>query len=278
MDDAQALRDRFAAVVAAADDDIDLGEAALLIGAEEDPPVDIDEELSRLDLLAETVAPRLAGFHRARERLDLLLAYLVHELGFRGNEADYYDARNSYLHAVLRRRVGLPITLTILLIEVGRRVGLHIAGVGLPAHFIAVCEDLPDTYVDMFHGGRILGEADCRTLLRQKTEGSLPFDPVMLLPVGPRQILLRMLQNLKNAHTRRDELERVIADCDRLILLAPNQPDAFRDRGSVHLQRRAFRAAADDFNNYLRLAPDADDRHIIAARAATARTRARQTN
>jgi len=100
----------------------------------------------------------------------------------------------------------------------------------------------------------------------------------MLAAISPRQILLRMLHNLKGVHTRKNDLERVVADCDRILLLAPDNADAHRDRGLIHLQRRAFRAAEDDFNSYLRLAPDADDRHIIAARAASARTRARQTN
>lgn len=276
MDAADHLRQRFAAVVAAPD--IDLGEAALLIGAEEDPDVDVDAELGTLDALAAAVAPRLAGFRRVRERLDLLLAYLARELGFRGNESDYYDVRNSLLHAVLRRRVGLPITLTVVLIEVARRVGLRVAGVGLPAHFIAVAEDLPDTYIDMFHGGRLLGESECRTLLRHKTDGSVAFEPAMLRPVTARQILLRMLHNLKGVHGQRDEPERVIADYDRILLIAPDQADAYRERGAVHFQRRAFRAAAEDFNSYLRLAPDADDRHLIAARAASARAKARQAN
>lgn len=275
---AQALRERFAVVVAAADHELDLGEAALLIGAEEDPPVELAAELARLDALADGVTPRLHGFRHPRDRLELVLAYLVRELGFRGNEADYYDPRNSYLHAVLRRRVGIPITLTVLLIEVGRRVGLRVAGVGLPAHFLAVAPDIPDTYVDMFHGGRVIGEAECRQLLRQKTDGAVSFEPGMLQPVTHKQILLRMLHNLKGVHTRKNDLERVVADCDRIILIAPDQADAHRDRGLVHLQRRAFRAAEEDFNNYLRLAPDADDRHIIAARAAAARTRARQAN
>lgn len=277
MTAAEALRERFAGVVAT-DGELDLGEAALLIGAEEDPPVDIDDELARIDALADGVTPRLHGFRHPRDRLELVLSYLVRELGFRGNEADYYDPRNSYLHAVLRRRLGLPITLTVLLMEVGRRLEMRIAGVGLPAHFLAVVEDLPDTYVDMFHGGRVIGEAECRQLLRQKTDGQVTFEPAMLAAISPRQILLRMLHNLKGVHTRKNDLERVVADCDRILLLAPEHADAHRDRGLVHLQRRAFRAAEDDFNSYLRLAPDADDRHIIAARAAGARARARQTN
>ena len=268
-------RARFAELAAAPDAALDLGEAALLIGGEEDPPFDLE---AALEQLADDVAPRLRGFASPRERLDLLLAYLVRELGFRGNEAEYDDPRNSCLHTVMRRRVGLPITLSVLLIELGRRVGLPIVGVGLPAHFLASAVDLPGVYIDMFHGGRLLSEFECRTLLRSKTQGAVEFEREMLRPVSTRQILMRMLQNLKQLYTRRGKLDRALAASDRILLLAPAVADEHRDRGLLQIQRRAFRAAVEDLNRYLSLAPMADDRHVIAARVSEARTRARQAN
>lgn len=274
----QFVRARFAELAAAPDAALDLGEAALLIGGEDDPPFHLDAALEQLDDLADDVAPRLRGFGSPRERLDLLLAYLVRELGFRGNEADYDDPRNSCLHTVMRRRVGLPITLSVLLMEVGRRVGLPIVGVGLPAHFLASAVDLPGVYIDMFHGGRLLSEFECRTLLRTKTQGAVEFEREMLRPVSNRQILMRMLQNLKQLYTRRGKLERALAASDRILLLAPAAADEHRDRGLLQIQRRAFRAAVEDLNRYLSLAPMADDRHVIAARVSEARTRARQAN
>ena len=274
----QHLRARFAELAAAPDAALDLGELAAIIGAEEDPPVDVDAVLDELDALADGVAPRLRGFTRPRERVDLMLAYLVRELGFRGDEAEYDDPRNSCLHALLRRRVGLPITLSVLLMEVGRRVGLPVVGVGLPAHFLALAPELPGVYIDMFHGGRLLSEHECKNLLRQKTSGGVEFDRDMLSPVSTRQILLRMLQNLKNAYSRRGGLERALAASDRILLLAPALAEEHRDRGLLQMQRRAFRAAADDLNQYLLLAPMAADRHTVAARANEARARAKQAN
>jgi regulator of sirC expression with transglutaminase-like and TPR domain len=271
-------RARFAELAAAPDAALDLGEAALLIGGEEDPPFDLDVALEQLDDLADDVAPRLRGFTSPRERLDLLLAYLVRELGFHGNSSDYDDPRNSCLHTVLRRRVGLPITLSVLLIELGRRVGLPIVGVGLPAHFLAAATDLPGVYIDMFHGGRLLSEFECRTLLRTKTQGAVEFEREMLRPISTRQILLRMLQNLKQLYSRRGKLDRALAASDRILLLAPAAAEEHRDRGLLQIQRRAFRAAVEDLNRYLSLAPMADDRHVIAARVSEARTRARQAN
>jgi len=274
----QFARARFAELAAAPDAALDLGAAALLIGGEEDPPLDLDAALQQLDDLADGVAPRLRGFTSPRERLDLVLAYLVRELGFRGDEVDYDDPRNSCLHTVLRRRVGLPITLSVLLMEVGRRVNLPIVGVGLPAHFLAAATELPGVYIDMFHGGRLLSEFECRTLLRTKTQGTVEFEREMLRPVSTRQVLLRMLQNLRKLYTRRGKLDRALAASDRTLLLAPAAAEEHRDRGLLQIQRRAFRAAVEDLNRYLSLAPMADDRHVIAARVSEARTRARQAN
>ena len=182
------------------------------------------------------------------------------------------------MHLVLRRRVGLPIALCVLLIEVGRRVGVPVVGVGLPTHFLALAPELPGVFIDMFHGGRLLSEHECKNLLRQRTRGGVEFDRAMLRPVSTRQILLRMLQNLKHTHMRSGALDRALAASDRIILLAPAVAEEHRDRGLLQLQRRAFRAASEDLNRYLGLAPMADDRHAIAARANEARTRARQAN
>jgi regulator of sirC expression with transglutaminase-like and TPR domain len=274
----QHARHQFARLAAAPDHALDAGEAALWIGAEEDGPVDVDTYLGRLDELAAALRPRLAPELTARERLDQLLAYVFRELGFHGNESDYYDPRNSYFHRVLDRRCGLPISLALLLIELARRVGLRIAGVGFPAHFLAVDLDLPQLFIDPFHGGRLLTEYECRVMLRQKTQGRVEFDRNQLRPVGGRQLLVRMLANLKSVHLSRGDLERALAASDRILLLSPGAAEEYRDRGLCQLQRRAFRAAIADLNQYLSLAPMADDRQLIAARVAEARNKARLVN
>ena len=271
-------RQQFARLADAPDHALDLGEAALWIGAEEDGPVDVDGYLARLDDLADALRPRIAACEGPRDRLDLLLAYVFHDLGFHGNESDYYDPRNSYFHQVLDRRCGLPISLALLLIELARRVGLRVAGVGFPAHFLAVDLDLPQLFIDPFHGGRLLTEYECRVMLRQKTQGRVEFDRNQLRPVGGRQLLVRMLNNLKSVHLSRGDLERALAASDRILLLSPGSAEEYRDRGLCQLQRRAYRAAVEDLNHYLSLAPMADDRQLVAARAAEARNKARLAN
>ena len=271
-------RARFAELAAAPDAALDLGELAALIGAEEEPPAEVEAVLAELDALADAIAPRIGAAQSPRARVDVLLGYLVGELGFRGDEVAYEDPRNSCMHLVLRRRLGLPISLCVLLIEVGRRVGVPVVGVGLPTHFMALASDLPGVFIDMFHGGRLLSEHECKNLLRERTRGVVEFDPAMLRPVSTRQILLRMLQNLKQTHLRGEALDRALAASDRIILLAPALAEEHRDRGLLQLQRRAFRAASGDLNRYLELAPMAGDRHTIAARASEARRRAREAN
>jgi regulator of sirC expression with transglutaminase-like and TPR domain len=274
----QHARRQFARLAAAPDHTLDLAEVALWIAAEEDGPVDVDRYLFRLDDLADQLRPRVRAVQPPRERLDLLLAYMFRERGFTGNDADYYDPKNSYLHHVLDRRVGLPITLTLVLIEVARRVGLRIAGVGFPAHFLAVDLDLPQLFIDAFAGGRLLTEYECRVMLRQKTQGRVEFDRNQLRPVTGRQLLVRMLQNLKGVHMGRGDLERALAASDRILLLSPAAAEEYRDRGLTHLQRRAFRAAVADLNHYLTLSPMADDRQLVAARAAEALSKAKMAN
>ncbi len=274
----QHARRQFARLAAAPDSALDLAEAALWIGAEEDGPIDVDRYLDRFDELALPLRERLSPAQAPRERLDALIGYLFRERGFHGNEAEYYDPRNSYLHQVLDRRVGLPITLSLVLIEVARRVGMRLAGVGFPAHFLAVDLDLPQLFIDPFGGGRLLTEYECRVLLRQKTQGRVEFDRNQLKPVSGRQLLVRVLQNLKSVHTSRGDLDRALAASDRIILLAPSAAEEYRDRGLTQLQRRAFRAAVADLNHYLSLSPMADDRQLIAARVAEAHNKARMAN
>lgn len=274
----QHARRQFATLAAAPDHALDLAEAALWIAAEEDGPIDVDRYLLRLDDLADHLRPRVRAVQPPRERLDQLLAYMFRERGFHGNDADYYDPKNSYLNHVLDRRVGLPITLTLVLIEVARRVGLRIAGVGFPAHFLAVDLDLPQLFIDAFHGGRLLTEYECRVMLRQKTQGRVEFDRNQLRPVTGRQLLVRMLQNLKSVHMGRGDLERALAASDRILLLAPAAAEEYRDRGLTHLQRRAFRAAVADLNHYLSMSPMADDRQLVAARVAEALSKAKMAN
>jgi regulator of sirC expression with transglutaminase-like and TPR domain len=215
------ITDRFASVVQQPDDAIALDEAALLIAAH-DHTVDIDAELRALDDLAIEIgdvdAPTLA-----RE------LFVVR--GFAGNTLDYGDPRNSYLDVVLQRRLGLPITLSVLLIEVGRRLGLELRGVGMPGHFLVGADG---SYLDPFHAGAHLSADDARALY-ERTHPGAPFVDAYLDPVGPRAVLARMLANLVHSFGTRSPLAAVWAL--RLRLAIPDLPQPERQDGERLLAR-----------------------------------------
>ena len=176
------------------DADVPLDEAAVLIGAHAAPGIDVGEQLARLDDLARTCpTPTLDGLCR----------HLFDDLGFAGNRDAYLDPRNSYLHEVLDRRTGIPISLSVVTLEVGRRLGVPLAGVGMPSHFLVRHLAEPATFLDPFDGGVRLSEADCESIFRG-LGGTGTWVPAYLDPVGPRVILTRMLANLQGIFMPRD--------------------------------------------------------------------------
>jgi regulator of sirC expression with transglutaminase-like and TPR domain len=176
-------------------EDAPLAEGALLIAAHAYPDLDVAGELKRLDELASACPPDL----------DSLRRYLFAELGFRGNEEDYGDPRNSFLNDVLDRRMGIPITLSVVTIEVGRRVGVPFSGIGLPGHFLVRHEAVPPLLLDPFHGGAALTLEDCEGLIRRAYGDDVPFQPSLLAPVDNRMILARMLNNLRQVFQSRGD-------------------------------------------------------------------------
>jgi len=178
--------ERFVALVNGPEEALHLDEAALLIAAHAHPDLDPATELATLDRLADAVA---------EPRLEVVLHQLFAVEGFGGNRADYYDPENSYLDSVLRRRTGIPITLSVVLIEVARRVGVTLRGIGMPGHFLVGTLDEPPRYVDAFDGGVLLDQAGCAARFAA-VSGGQRLDPAALVPVGPHAILSRMLANL----------------------------------------------------------------------------------
>lgn len=202
----------FAHLVRRADTAIDLAEATLLIAKEEYPDLDLGAYLERFDSMGADVRA-VTGSSRDPHRLIAELgAYLFQRLGFRGNTDNYYDAKNSFLNEVLDRRIGIPITLSAVYLEVARRIGLCVHGVGMPGHFlvkyVGPCEEI---VVDPFGGGRIVSPGDCQRILDAVFDGKRQFEPGMLAIVGTRQILTRILTNLKLIYFNDEQYEKALS-------------------------------------------------------------------
>ncbi len=264
MDSAEnPARGHFASLVARPE--IPLAEAALAVAAEEYKGLDIARYVKALDALGARIARRLGEGRSPLAVLAAMKKVLFDEEGFRGNEADYYDPRNSFLNEVLDRKLGIPITLSILYIEVAGRSGLALQGVGFPGHFLVklpAAGGLPaDLFVDPFNGGDVLGADECTARFRAALHGR-EFDPRYLEAVAPPQILSRMLHNLKKIYVEKGDDVRALWVIDRLLLLSPGNLEERRDRGLLSARLGGLKAAAQDLQAYLDgtpQAPDADE-------------------
>jgi regulator of sirC expression with transglutaminase-like and TPR domain len=222
VSDTDQTRRALAALVASDETRIDLARAALLIALEEYPGLDIEAHLARLDRLGQTLRDRIGSDRAPARHIAALNTLLFDQQGFRGNAEDYYDPRNSYLNDVLNRRLGIPITLSVIYVEVGRRAGLPLGGVGFPAHFLVAYEAQPRVFVDPFNRGRILSATDCQALLQQMFGKAQRLEPWFLAVSSPREILARMLANLKAVYEQAGDLQRVQRVSEQMSVVQPS--------------------------------------------------------
>jgi regulator of sirC expression with transglutaminase-like and TPR domain len=243
--------------------DVRLDVAALEIASIETPALDPQPYLAMLDGMASGIASSLPAGAAGREFLAAANEYFFKQLGFHGNQTDYNDPRNNCLNYVLDRRTGIPIALSVVYIEVARRLGRPVTGIGLPGHFIVEYNDGEfAAYIDPFHLGRLLTADDCRQLARERTGSDA--DATALAPVGTRYILVRMLNNMRSAYFRGEQFEKMVAVTDLLLQGFPDNAGYYKARGFARLRMRQFRGAQRDLEMYLKYAPDAEDRPQVA--------------
>lgn len=257
----------------------DLVEAALWIAFEEYEDLDVEREAQRVRLLAGEAARRVAATSNPFARLDVLQRYFGEELGFRGNAEDYDDPRNSYLNEVLDRKLGIPLTLSLLFIELARAAGFEARGVGLPGHFVArVSYGGRSIVVDPYHGAQVISEEDCRLLVRRCTGRASLFRRELLAGASERMMLRRLLLNLKHTYVTRNDYARALSVVERLILVQPEDSKEIRDMGflKAHLGRPG--AAIADLEAYLSLDPGAPDRESVKGRLVWLRRKLSETN
>jgi len=255
MSSARAVRERFAELVNAGDDAIDLAEAALLIAAEAYPGLDVARYVRALDRLAAEAEPTVRAASTQIDRVRKLVEFLSVQRRFRGNQDDYYDRRNSFLNEVLERRTGIPITLAVVYVEVARRLGLDVRGVGFPGHFLVKHPGSSDLIIDPFFG-QILSVRDCTQRLRAVLGEHAELEPGHLRAATPGEMLVRILRNLKQIYLQARELEPALACSERILLVEPELAQELRDRGLLYEQLECFAAARADLERFLTLAPN----------------------
>ena len=268
----------FAELTGGPDDRVNLARAALTIARWEYPALEVDAYVERLDGLARGVDGRrrstdpLGRLHRLRE-------YLFVEQGFAGNREDYYDPRNSFLNDVLDRRQGNPITLSLVLMEVGKRLGLAVEGIGLPGHFIAGAR-LGDSQIllDPFNAGALLTPEACEKLVGRALGRQVALRPENFAAVTRRQFLARMLANLKGIYWQREAWDRVVGVIDRLLVLDPKAAGEWRDRGVAWTKLGEIRRGLVDWERYLTEFPNAADHEAVKGHLRKARQKLAQLN
>jgi regulator of sirC expression with transglutaminase-like and TPR domain len=254
-------RRRFEEIAGRPDPLLDLVEGSLVIALEENPAVDIDRYLGEVSGWAESVRERLAGARDVERFVETVNRLLFDEEGFRGEDDDYYDPRSALLSEALDRHAGLPITLSVLYLEISRRVGVEAAGISLPGRFLVrFSGPFGVLVVDPFDGGRVLTTLELQAILDQLYGGGVRLREQHLRPFSPREVLARELAQLKAAYLAQHDLPRAAASMDRLLILDDRDAWEVRDRAAVAMQMHSYRLAIELFERYLTLMPSADDR------------------
>ncbi|TAK48119.1 MAG: tetratricopeptide repeat protein [Betaproteobacteria bacterium] len=265
----------FAQLIDRIDVRIDLARACLLIAEDAYPGLDVEKYMTELERLALRLRACLSQSAGAAEKVIALNQFLFDELGYSGNAEDYYDPRNSYLNEVIDRRTGVPLTLSVVYMELGRRIGLPLEGVSFPGHFLVRMKVRGGMLVlDPFAGGEPQSERDLRERLQRVVPagatGPLPVSELpleqFLEPASNRQILARLLRNLKSIFRETDQPGRLLEVLNRALVVAPEATADLRDRGLVYHRLECYRAALRDLSDYVAREPEAIDTADIRAR------------
>ena len=259
MNETQPVLKQFTILAHVPDEEIDVARSAFLIAATEYPDLDIDQQVQLLDSLAAGASRRLGDGQDNLFFLNTLAEYLFDEVGFRGNQEDYYDPDNSFLNRVLSRRLGIPITLSLLCREVGQRIGIPLVGIGMPGHFLLRHQNEGDLFLDPFNRGILLSVEECAQRLNDVARREIAWDPAFLAPVGNRDFIARILRNLKGIYLNGADHGRAIGIMDLLVELLPVEANERRDRGLLHFEMDHWEQAREDLRYYLESGPPNQD-------------------
>ena len=242
------------------DDKIDLVRSALVIARTQYPDLDIEEYAGRIETMSRRAAALASDLDPPRT-LAALNQVVFEQANLRGNREDYYDPRNSFLNDVLDRGLGIPITLSIIYMEVARRVGLPLAGVGMPGHFLLkhYAEDGQERLIDCFNRGNILSRQDCQSRLDEIYSGEMKLRPEFLHAISRRQILTRMLNNLKTVYLSTRNFRKALPIADLVLVIYPQSAEDLKQRALLRYSMGLQTLAAEDLDQYLKISPNASD-------------------
>ncbi len=265
----------FAELLARDDVRIDLAHACLMVAQDAYPKLEVERYLGEIERMAMRLRGRMPQTSQPEERVAVLNEFLFDELGYVGNTQEYYDPRNSYLNEVMDRKTGIPITLSVLYMALGRRVGLPLEGVSFPGHFLVRLRLRNGVLVlDPFAGGAPQSAAELRERLQRVippgalekvAAGELPLEQ-FLEPASNRQIIARVLRNLKAIYRDADKPQAQLDVLNRMLLVVPDSSVELRDRGIVYYRLECYRAALKDLSDYVEREPNAPDFEDVRVR------------
>ncbi|HEV7920447.1 MAG TPA: tetratricopeptide repeat protein [Thermoanaerobaculia bacterium] len=259
-----AARQRFVHLATLPEPQLDLVEASLVIALEENPAVDLDRYLAQVGSWGDAVRARLEGSRNVERIVETINRLLFQEEGFHGEDDDYYDPRSALLSEALDRHAGLPITLSILYLEISRRVGIEATGIAMPGRFLVkLTGDFGMIVVDPFDGGRILTTSELQGILDGLYGGGVRLREHHLRSFSRREILARELAQLKAAYLAQHDLQRAAASVDRLLILDDRDAFELRDRAAIAMQLHAYAQAIECLERWLALTPRGEDRHRV---------------
>jgi regulator of sirC expression with transglutaminase-like and TPR domain len=266
-------RHRFLTIAQTPESRLDLTEASLVVALEEYPALQVDQYLRQLDGWSDAIRERIGNTRDIIRVVHEINRFLFEQEGFHGEADDYYDPRTAFMNEVLDRHAGLPITLSILYIELSRRVGLPISGVALPGHFLVKVSSIGgDMLIDPFDNGRVLTTKECQKLLDEVYGGGVRLREHHLRSHSKREILAKLLSHLKSVYLTHDNPEGALASVDRLLILDESDAYEVRDRAMLAMQTHRYAEALQSLERYLMLMPHAEDRNAILQHIACLRS------
>lgn len=255
--------DEFRSVVSGCDEDIDLGRAAFLVAKLEYPELPIDTHLECFDALAARTAYRISGSVDPLDQITALTSTVIKGLGLKGAQDSYYDPRNSFINDVMERKVGIPISISIIYMAIGARAGIALGGTSMPMHFLVRVLGLKEPkFVDCYNGGHVVSRSECEEAVRLMSRGQIGFRDEMLDVIPNSAVITRLLTNLKMIYQNTLQYVKVLPILDRLLILNPSETGLLRERGIARYKLGHGNLARQDLQDYLQTAieaPDADE-------------------